>query len=456
MQFRQKSMAEGSFYTYWFEKNLQGDIVAVYNDSGVKIYSYSYDAWGNMVRTAHSTSGTNSYATYNPFGYRGYYRDSETGFYYLQSRYYDPNTGRFLNADGHINANGDILGFNMFAYCGNNPVMGYDPTGEWNWGKFFSGANLLAVGIAAVAVAATVLTCGAAAPAMVAVAAVTLTAGVATTVNGVAEIVEAGTDYNFVRDGVMGGNEEAYNTYKNITQATAEIGTVICGTYIAANGGSVCFVAGTMILAEAGHIAIEDIESGDLVWANNPDTGETALKQVVQTFRNETTELIHVTVNGEEIVCTNEHPFYSPVKGWTAACQLRAGDILVTVNGEYVIVEQVQHELLENPVAVYNFEVEDFHTYYVGNTDVLVHNKCKVGTSQAPKNSIDGDFNMYVKTDTYGNMESYTIYNQQGLPTYRYDMDTHGGASPHIHIFEWDDYGRRIFNAVYDIFGNKL
>ena len=70
------------------------------------------------------------------------------------------------------------------------------------------------------------------------------------------------------------------------------------------------------------------------------------------------------------------HPFYSPVKGWTSAIDLRAGDILVMLNGEYVVVEQVQHELLESPETTYNFEVEGFHTYYVGNTAVLVHNKC--------------------------------------------------------------------------------
>ena len=80
-----------------------------------------------------------------------------------------------------------------------------------------------------------------------------------------------------------------------------------------------------------------------------------------------------MTVNDEEIVSTPNHPFYSPVKGWTKAINLRAGDILVTVNGEYVVVEKVQHEILENPVQVYNFEVEDYHTYYVGKSELLVH-----------------------------------------------------------------------------------
>ena len=140
---------------------------------------------------------------------------------------------------------------------------------------------------------------------------------------------------------------------------------------------SVCFIAGTLVKAENGDKSIEDICIGDKVYAYNDETGEIALKSVVNTFVNEATELVHVFVNNEEIICTNEHPFYSPVKGWTEACQLRAGDILVSLNGEYVIVEKVQHEILESPVKVYNFEVDDFHTNYVGNGDgVLVHNSC--------------------------------------------------------------------------------
>ena len=71
-----------------------------------------------------------------------------------------------------------------------------------------------------------------------------------------------------------------------------------------------------------------------------------------------------------------EHPFYAPTKGWTEAVHLRAGDKLLNHNGEMVVVEQVQHEILEAPVVVYNFEVQDYHTYFVGTNGVLVHNAC--------------------------------------------------------------------------------
>ncbi len=139
---------------------------------------------------------------------------------------------------------------------------------------------------------------------------------------------------------------------------------------------SACFIAGTMVQAESGTVAIEEIQVGDYVWAWDEETGDVALKQVVETYVNETDELIHVFAGGEEIVTPPSHPFYSPVKGWTDAAKLRAGDILVLANGEYVVVEKIQHEILEAPIAVYNFQVEDYHTYYVSNAGVLVHNRC--------------------------------------------------------------------------------
>ena len=147
---------------------------------------------------------------------------------------------------------------------------------------------------------------------------------------------------------------------------------------------ALCFVEGTLVYTKDGHSPIEDIQVGDYVWAWDEENGTVDLKKVVETYINETTELVHVHVNGEEIITTPSHPFYSPAKGWTNAVHLRAGDILVLVNGEYVVVEKVQHEILEAPIEVYNFQVEDFHTYYVSESAILVHNSCKMPENFSP------------------------------------------------------------------------
>ena len=133
MQYRTTSYAAYTFDTFYFEKNLQGDIIAVYNASGVKVLSYTYDAWGNHTTTWHNSAGTNLSAYYNPFRYRGYYYDTETQLYYLQSRYYNPAWGRFLNADGLISTGTGLLGYNMYAYCNNNPACLIDSEGEFPW-----------------------------------------------------------------------------------------------------------------------------------------------------------------------------------------------------------------------------------------------------------------------------------------------------------------------------------
>ena len=162
MQYRTTSMAKGDFYTFWFEKNLQGDIVAVYNESGTKVYTYQYDAWGNCTATPVSSIGSNIYAQYNPFRYRGYYYDSELGMYYLQSRYYDPAVGRFINADesDYLGTDNSLIGYNLFAYCDNNPVMNIDPSGTFSWKKL--SAIVAVTAIIVVSVVATVATFGAA------------------------------------------------------------------------------------------------------------------------------------------------------------------------------------------------------------------------------------------------------------------------------------------------------
>lgn len=365
--------------TYLYEKNLQGDIVGIYNATGKRVASYTYDAWGNQVKGSYIGAYYDVYKN-NPFRYRGYYWDSESGFYYLQSRYYDPVIGRFLNADVYVATGDELVGYNMYAYCNNNPVNMTDPTGDLpSWAtKFLIGAAVIAAAaVLAVATAGTgtAVACFAAGALKGAVTGALMGAASGAVSGAVTHRIETGS-WDGVGEAMLNGAADGFMT------------GAITGFISGGMSSNQCFVAGTAILAATGYVLIENIQAGDYVWASDPDTGETALKKVVQTFVNETNELVHVTVNGEEIICTTEHPFYSPVKGWTAACQLRAGDILVLVNGEYVVVEQVQHEILETPVATYNFEVEDFHTYYVGESAILVHNLCKVQTGGAKEYTV--------------------------------------------------------------------
>ncbi len=132
MRYRTSSYAEGVFDEYLFEKNLQGDVVAIYNASGTKLVGYTYDVWGK-VTTTYYNGGASTTAQYNPFRYRGYYYDEDIGFYYLNSRYYDPNVGRFISADGYLPSGMGIISYNLYSYCNNNPIMYTDATGEFPW-----------------------------------------------------------------------------------------------------------------------------------------------------------------------------------------------------------------------------------------------------------------------------------------------------------------------------------
>ena len=344
---------------------------SISNDSGAAVVRYSYNGWG--YETGHTTStvtGLRLYQ-YNCLKYRGYYHDTETGFYYLGSRYYDPVIGRFINPDTmdvltaeHQN----FLQYNLYTYCFNNPANMQDDNGEWpSW------ATKIAIGTAVIAAAAvlTVATAGTG-TALACFAVGALKGSIAGAAMGAASGAVSGTiNHRLTTGSWKGAGKAALDG-----AADGYMSGAISGFITGGINSSACFVAGTAILTSIGYVAIENIRAGDMVWAEDPETGEKGLKEVVQTFVNETDELVHVYVNGEEIVTTPEHPFYVPTKGWIGAVHLRAGDILLLQSGKYVIVEMIQHEILESPITVYNFEVEDFHTYYVGVSSVLVHNKC--------------------------------------------------------------------------------
>ncbi len=110
---------------YYYVYNLQGDVTHIIDASKNIVGTYQYDAWGKILNINNLTA----IAQANPFRYRGYYYDNESGLYYLNSRYYNAEWGRFINADGYVSTGQDITGYNMFAYCGNNPINNVDPNG---------------------------------------------------------------------------------------------------------------------------------------------------------------------------------------------------------------------------------------------------------------------------------------------------------------------------------------
>ena len=132
-------------------------MVKLIDGSGNTVVEYAYDSWGKKLSTTGTLAST--LGQYQPFRYRGYVYDEETQWYYLQSRYYDPTTRRFISADVYLSTGKGVLGHNAYAYCLNNPVGSFDNKGEWslpNWAKVVIGATAI-VGLAV----ASVCTCGA-------------------------------------------------------------------------------------------------------------------------------------------------------------------------------------------------------------------------------------------------------------------------------------------------------
>ncbi len=128
---------------YYYIKNLQGDVISIVDDTSTSIVTYHYDAWGNILSTETSTTESARIANLNPIRYRGYYYDTETELYYLNSRYYSAEMGRFLNADGTdaLRAKPNIYNTNLFAYCDNNPVLRVDVGGNI-WETIFDVVSL--------------------------------------------------------------------------------------------------------------------------------------------------------------------------------------------------------------------------------------------------------------------------------------------------------------------------
>jgi len=314
--------------TYYHTDGL-GSVIAASNESGALLWRKEYAPFGEQL---------DSTGEQEKLAYTGKEHDDVTGLTYFGARYYDPHLGRFMGVDpvGFVDSN--PMSFNRYAYVNNNPYKYVDPDGEF---LNFAAKFVLDVGI--------------------------------------------NVAFNYVTTGqldVGGALKESAVGILNPAKTVAKAGKLgLALAKVAKKSDKLpcplsCFVAGTTILAEDGFVAIETLREGDLVWAHDPQTGETALKPIVRTFVNTKDSVWQLTIEKQGVrylhEVTGSHPYYVVDQGWIEVAQLQAGATLLTEGGATATLTSLRNtgEIL----TTYNFEVADIHTYYVSAAKVLVHN----------------------------------------------------------------------------------
>ena len=385
----------GEYLIYHF--NNIGSTEAVTNIDGEIVETFDYGPYGELL----SENKCGIMFLYN--GELGVATDSN-GLYYMRARYYNPEIKRFINQDVMTGSIVNTPTLNRYAYVNGNPISLNDPFGLspfLNWLDGITGHDILDLlgmlpgigfvfdGINAAWYAQEGDYYNAACSLVSALPGAGDALGVFAKTGKSCKLVTAFHKTGSAGNLMIGSYElgktadkyisgDASFTWEEIKGDLFKVAMTGTSMWGSAKdfGTSYCFVAGTLVTTEDGQEPIEEIEVGDKVLSENELTGEVAVKTVTETYVNETDELVHIGVNGETISATPSHPFYVDKLGWTLARSLRAGDLLVLSNGERVTVEWVQHEILESPIKVYNFEVQDFHTYFVGENGVFVHNGC--------------------------------------------------------------------------------
>lgn len=214
-----------------------------------------------------------------------------------------------------------------------------------------------------------------------------------------------------------------------------------------------CFTGETLVAAENGQIRIDEIEVGDKVWAYDIFTGETALKEVTKVYVHEVDEILHLHTSCGDIDTTTNHPFFVIDRGWVAAGDLVEGDEIYLLDGTVAYVTGSELEQLPETIKVYNLEVEDFNTYFVGDEAVLVHNYQKNPNAQEYdvvqygdniKGSIGSDGKQMEKH--HGMLDQFFKevmpgYNSKEAPTVVLSASNHNATKSVYMKWAWETFG---------------
>ena len=379
---------DGRIWYYIYDGH--GNTRLLTNAAGTVTDRYAYDACGNLLQKEGETE--------NDFLYTGEQYNANTGLYYLRARYMDPSTGTFISMDSYQGSLYDPVSLHKYLYANANPVKYTDPTGYYSLAEFsiadgiqstlssmhqlnslrniVKWANAMCtVYDTATEIRNVILGGGSVIDVMGAmlkgVAVGFMCDGMCKTSLGIIlkpmmAIFGLGSQVDQIQEAVESGDPA------EIAVRFVQLTCMLFGLT------SQCFTGDTLVSTEDGLRPIEEIQAGDYVWSENTETGERELRKVLSVSVTETKALIHVTTeNGTVVNTTENHPFYVEGKGWCAAAELEAGDVLRTEDGEQETVKSVQTEKLDKAVKVYNLEIEDSHTYYVSADRVLVHNACK-------------------------------------------------------------------------------
>ena len=414
-----------SYYVY----DGHGSVRALADESGKVTDKYVYDAFGNLISSVGSTK--------NDFLFCGEQFDPVTGLYYLRARYMNPSVGRFITMDSYEGSIDDPVSLHKYLYCNSDPVNNYDPSGYNTLAEMEATTGIQGVlnqmitpnvkalmnlfdGLSAIwdiaDTARTAWNDGLRGADL----AISIACGVMTSIltNFSCQILALGplgVALFAVGALVLGIGIGMALAEGDGSLALSRVAQLI-GVLFSAFSPS-CFTGDTVVLTSEGLTCIEDVEVGDSVWAYNSEIGKTELKEVLCVWVKETDKILHVSTSyGETIDTTTNHPFYVEEKGWVAAGDLVVGDTLVTVDGDEVEVTNVELEKLAEPILVYNLDVADFDTYFVGEYGALVHNYSKRNQKLAGKEHpvsgvlFDSDANPQFESffDAVIDVENYT------------------------------------------------